>query len=86
MIEVAMFADILTIREAFEFNSLVKTEEDFFLTSCCCPVWFNLTKKGYPEMFKHMSPSVSPMIAAVRFLKVLYSGAKVVFFAPCIAK
>jgi len=86
MIEVAMFADILTIREAFEFNSLVKTEEDFFLTSCCCPVWFNLTKKGYPEMFKHMSPSVSPMIAAGRFLKELYKGAKVVFFAPCIAK
>jgi len=86
MIEVAMFADILTIREAFEFNRLVKTEEDFFLTSCCCPVWFNLTKKGYPEMFKHMSPSVSPMIAAGRFLKELYDGAKVVFFAPCIAK
>lgn len=86
MVEVAMFADILTIREAFEFNRLVKTEEDFFLTSCCCPVWFNLTKKGYPDMFRHMSPSVSPMIAAGRFLKELYSGAKVVFFAPCIAK
>jgi iron only hydrogenase large subunit-like protein len=86
MIEVAMFADILTIREAFEFNKLVKTEDDFFLTSCCCPVWFNLTKKGYPEMFKYMSPSVSPMIASGRFLKELYKGAKVVFFAPCIAK
>jgi iron only hydrogenase large subunit-like protein len=86
MIEVAMFADILTIREAFEFNKLVKTEEDFFLTSCCCPVWFNLTKKGFPEMFKHMSPSVSPMIAAGRLLKELYKDAKVVFFAPCIAK
>ncbi|MGB4648501.1 MAG: [Fe-Fe] hydrogenase large subunit C-terminal domain-containing protein [Acetivibrionales bacterium] len=86
MIEVAMFADILTIREAFEFNRLVKKKEDFFLTSCCCPVWFNLTKKGYPEMFKHMSPSVSPMIASGRFLKELYKDAKVVFFAPCIAK
>lgn len=86
MVEVAMFADILTIREAFEFNRLVKTEEDFFLTSCCCPVWFNLTKKGYPDMFRHMSPSVSPMIAAGRFLKELYKGVKVVFFAPCIAK
>src|SRR5690606_15451995 len=50
------------------------------------PVWFNLTKKGYPDMFRHMSPSVSPMIAAGQFLKELYSGAKVVFFAPCIAK
>lgn len=86
MIEVAMFADILTIREAFEFNHLVKTEQDFFLTSCCCPVWFNLTRKGYPGMFRHMSPSVSPMIASGRFLKDLYKDAKVVFFAPCIAK
>ncbi len=86
MVEVALFADILTIKEAFEFCHLVKTEEDFFLTSCCCPVWFNLTKKNYPEIYKHMSPSVSPMIASGRFLKRLYEDAKVVFIAPCIAK
>ena len=86
MIEVALFADILTIREAFEFSHLVKTEKDFFLTSCCCPIWFNMTRKGYPEMYNHMSPSVSPMIASGRFLKSLYKGARVVFIAPCIAK
>lgn len=86
MIEVAMFADILTIKEAHEFNHLVKNEKDFFLTSCCCPVWFNLTKKNYPDTFKHMSPSVSPMIASGRFLKELYPDAKVVFIGPCIAK
>lgn len=86
MIEVAMFADILSIREAFEFSNLVKTEKDFFLTSCCCPVWFNMTKKGYPEMYRHMSPAVSPMIASGRFLKKLFNDARVVFFAPCIAK
>ncbi len=86
MIEVALFADILTIKEAFEFNRLVKKEEDFFLTSCCCPVWFNLIRKSYPEIYEHLSPSVSPMIASGRILKKLYPGAKVVFFAPCIAK
>lgn len=86
MIEVAMFADILTIREAFEFSHLVRTEKDFFLTSCCCPVWFNLTRKGYPDMYNHMSPSVSPMIASGRFLKSMYKDAKVVFISPCIAK
>lgn len=86
MIEVALFADILTIREAFEFSHLVKNKEDVFLTSCCCPVWFNLTKRNYPSIFNHMSPSVSPMIASGRFLKKLYEGAKVVFIAPCIAK
>lgn len=86
MIEVAMFADILTIKEAFEFNHLVKTTEDFFLTSCCCPVWFNMTKKNYGDLYKHMSPSVSPMIASGRILKKLYPGCRVVFIAPCIAK
>lgn len=86
MIEVALFADILTIKEAFEFNKLVKDKEDFFLTSCCCPVWFNMVKKNYPELYKKMSPSVSPMIASGRILKSLYKNAKVVFIAPCIAK
>jgi len=86
MIEVALFADILTIKEAFEFNRLVKKEEDFFLTSCCCPVWFNLIRKNYPEIYEHLSPSVSPMIASGRILKRLYPDAKIVFFAPCIAK
>lgn len=86
MIEVALFADILTIKEAFEFNKHVKSKEDFFLTSCCCPVWFNMLKKNYPDLYKKMSPSVSPMIASGRILKSLYKEAKVVFIAPCIAK
>jgi len=86
MVEVALFADILTIKEALEFNQLVKNKEDFFLTSCCCPVWFNMVKKSYPEIYRHMSPSVSPMIASGRILKRLYEGARVVFIAPCIAK
>lgn len=86
MIEVALFADILTIKEAFEFTHLVQKEEDFFLTSCCCPIWFNMTKKSYTNLFDHMSPSVSPMIASGRILKKLYKDAKVVFIAPCVAK
>ena len=86
LIEVALFADILTIKEAFEFNKLVKNEEDFFLTSCCCPVWFNMVKKNYPDLYEKMSPSVSPMIASGRILKRLYPNARVVFIGPCIAK
>lgn len=86
MLEVALFADILTIIEAYLFDQLVKTEEDFFLTSCCCPVWVNLIKSKYPEIFEHLSLSVSPMIASGRILKHLYPGALVVFVGPCIAK
>jgi iron only hydrogenase large subunit-like protein len=86
MVEVALFADILTIKEAYEFNDLVTTKDDFFLTSCCCPVWINLVERNYPELFTHMSPSVSPMVASGRFLKKLYPEAKVVFIGPCTAK
>lgn len=86
MIEVAMFADILTIKEAFEFIHLVKEQEDFFLTSCCCPIWFNMTKKSFTSLYDHMSPSVSPMIASGRILKTLYPDSKIVFFSPCVAK
>ncbi|MEJ6951561.1 [Fe-Fe] hydrogenase large subunit C-terminal domain-containing protein [Natronospora cellulosivora (SeqCode)] len=86
MVEVALFADILTIKEAYEFDQLVKSKDDFFLTSCCCPVWINMIEKKYPELFEHMSPAVSPMIASGRFLKKLYNDAKVVFISPCTAK
>jgi len=86
MIEVALFADILTIKEAYEFNELVKSEDDFFLTSCCCPMWFNMIKKVYPDIYDYLSPSISPMIASGRILKKLYNNAKVVFISPCVAK
>ncbi len=37
MIEVALFADILTLKEALEFDREIKNDDDFLLTSCCCP-------------------------------------------------
>lgn len=86
MIEVALFADILTIKEAFEFDALVKSKNDFFLTSCCCPVWINYTQRQYPKLFANMSPAVSPMIASGRVLKALYPESKIVFISPCLAK
>jgi iron only hydrogenase large subunit-like protein len=86
MAEVALFADLLTIKEAYEFDRLVKGHKDFMITSCCCPVWLNLVEKQYPELMKHVSPSVSPMIAAGRVLKAAVPTAKVVFIGPCVAK
>ncbi|WDV47490.1 [Fe-Fe] hydrogenase large subunit C-terminal domain-containing protein [Clostridiaceae bacterium M8S5] len=88
MIEVALFADILTIKEALEFNHLVKSVDDFYLTSCCCPIWTNLTEKHYPKLYEHMSLSISPMVASGRILKYLYGeeNTKVVFIGPCVAK
>lgn len=86
MIEVAILADLLTLREAYEFERLVHKKEDYLITSCCCPIWMNMVQKGYPELLEHFSPAVSPMIATGRVLKELNETAVVVFIGPCIAK
>lgn len=86
MIEVALFADILTLKEALEFDSTINNEDDFLLTSCCCPIWIGRIKKVYHSLMTHLPPSVSPMVACGRSIKKLYPDAKTVFIGPCIAK
>jgi iron only hydrogenase large subunit-like protein len=86
MIEVALLADLLTLREAYEFEKQIHEEKDYLITSCCCPIWMNMVQKGYPELLEHFSPAVSPMIATGRVLKELNKDAVVVFIGPCIAK
>jgi len=86
MVEVALFADILTLKEALEFDRHVNSNEDFQLTSCCCPVWISMIRKQYHELMGHVPGAVSPMIAAGRAVKQLYPDALTVFVGPCIAK
>ncbi|MCL6559002.1 MAG: 4Fe-4S binding protein [Firmicutes bacterium] len=86
MVEVALFADILTLKEALEFDRHVIRDEDFLLTSCCCPIWVSMVKRVYKDLVPHISPSVSPMVACGRGIKHLHPGAKVIFVGPCIAK
>jgi ferredoxin hydrogenase len=86
MVEVAFAADMLTIKEAVEFDKHVNKEGDFLITSCCCPMWVGMLKRVYDNLVKDVSPSVSPMIAAGRMIKTLNPDAKVVFVGPCIAK
>lgn len=86
MVEVAFFADMLTIKEAIEFNKLVVEEKDFMLSSCCCPIWVGMIKSKFHDLIKYTSPSISPMIAAGRVIKTLKNNFKVVFIGPCIAK
>lgn len=86
LVEVALFADILTMKEALEFNQHVHIKEDFLITSCCCPMWVGMLKRVYNDLVKHVSPSVSPMVACGRSIKAVHEDAKVVFIGPCIAK
>lgn len=86
MIEVALFADILTLKEALEFDKNITKEGDFQLTSCCCPLWIAMIRKIYSELQSHLPASVSPMIACGRSVKVLHPDALTIFVGPCIAK
>ena len=86
MIEVALFADILTLKEALEFDRSIRSDRDFMLTSCCCPMWMALIKKSYSQLIPHVPPSVSPMVACGRSIKRIHPEAATVFIGPCLAK
>ena len=86
MLEVAVFADILTLKEALEFDKNIHSEDQFQLTSCCCPMWIAMIKKLYHQLLPNVPGSVSPMIAGGRTVKTLHPTAKTVFIGPCLAK
>lgn len=86
MMEVAAFADFLTLKEALEFDHNIKDDKDFQLSSCCCPMWISMVRKECSHLFDHMPASVSPMVACGRVVKQLHPGAVTVFIGPCMAK
>lgn len=86
MVEVAVAADVLSIKEALEFDAHVHNKGEFMITSCCCPMWVAALRKVYDQLVPDVSPSVSPMVAMARILKALDPTVKVVFIGPCIAK
>lgn len=86
MVEVALFADILTLKEALEFDKNILNENDFQLTSCCCPMWIAMIRKVYKELMPHVPGAVSPMVACGRTIKYIHPDAVTVFIGPCIAK
>lgn len=86
MLEVALFADILTLKEALEFDRSIHDDKDYMLTSCCCPIWVAMIKKVYHDLVPHMPPAVSPMVACGRAIKRIHPDAVTVFIGPCVAK
>lgn len=86
MIEVALFADILTLKEALEFDKNIIEESDYQLTSCCCPMWIGMIRRIYSELMPHVPGAVSPMIAAGRTIKLMHPDALTIFIGPCMAK
>ena len=86
MLEVAVFADILTLKEALEFDRNILHKSDYQLTSCCCPMWIAMIRRVYAQLMPHVPAAVSPMIASGRAVKKIHPGAVTVFIGPCVAK
>jgi iron only hydrogenase large subunit-like protein len=86
MVEVALFADILTLKEALEFDRTILDEKDFLLTSCCCPMWIAMIRRLYNQLVPHVPGAVSPMVACGRSIKQLEPNSITIFIGPCIAK
>ena len=83
VIEVAFGADLV----AKEYRKLLDNNGGHNYIATTCPAIVTYIEKYQPELIKYLAPIVSPMIAAARALKALYSDdLKIVFIGPCIAK
>ncbi|MDO4710352.1 MAG: 4Fe-4S dicluster domain-containing protein [Peptostreptococcaceae bacterium] len=85
VVEVGLGADIETIHEAQEFLDQVPHKRPYMGTSCC-PAWFGMVRKMFPDQLPYISESATPMIATAHYLKKKDPDSKVVFIGPCVAK
>ncbi len=84
MVEVGLGGDLTAYSEAAEWAEAYK--EGKKMTTSCCPAFYNLIEKHYPELLGNASTTVSPMCGVSRMLKAKDPEVKTVFIGPCIAK
>lgn len=84
VIEVALGADMVVNSETLEFRD--KCSNNTFMTTSCCPAFYNLIHKNYPNLKNNISSTISPMVAIGKLVKQTDKFAKTVFIGPCISK
>ena len=82
--EVALGADIVAFNEAQELAERKAAGEK--MTSSCCPAFVSLVRKHFPALLPFVSTTVSPMVAAERYIRSRSPEVTTVFIGPCIAK
>ena len=85
VVEVSLGADITTLNEAKEFLEKVPKEHPFMGTSCCNS-WTMMVQKMFPEQYKYISDSASPMVETAKYIKEKDPEAIITFIGPCISK
>lgn len=84
-VEVAIGADITTCNEAKELAERLNGGASFMTTSCC-PAYYNAVRKHIPELQEFVSHTLSPMQYTARLLKEQDPTCVTVFIGPCMAK
>ena len=85
VVEVSLGADITTLNEAKEFLEKVPNEYPFMGTSCCNS-WTMMVQKMFPDQYKYISDSASPMVETAKYIKKKDPDAIITFIGPCISK
>ena len=80
VVETALGADLTLDHEADELG------EKGILTTSCCPSFVKYVKINFPDLYKYVSSTPSPMVMAARLLKAMDETAKVIFVGPCTSK
>lgn len=84
VIEAALGADMVALHETEEFIESAKDGKS--MVSSCCTAFVSYIESKYPDLHKHVSSTVSPMIAISKLIKNMDDKSKVVFIGPCTAK
>lgn len=86
VIEVAKGADTTTANEAAEFIQKVGKEGQPFMTTSCCPSYYQLAHKHIEEIVPYVSHTRSPMFYTAEIARETHPDATLVFIGPCLAK
>lgn len=57
-----------------------------FMTTSCCPAFYEVVNKHAPDLKKYISGSGSPMLYTAQRARAKHPDAKIVFIGPCVAK
>ena len=85
VLEAALGADRTIELEAREYDERLAHGEEF-MTSSCCPAYVSAVIKEKPDLFHHISSTLSPMAQVAHILKEKDPEAKIAFIGPCVAK
>ena len=85
VVEVAVGADITTVKEAHEFAERMEEGKPFMTTSCC-PAYYKAVDLHLPEIKPFVSDTRSPMYYTAELVKKDHPNCKAVFVGPCFAK